>query len=83
MLGLEPFDCLLVLVAFVRMHGVQRRTHPLQTLLEHIFAAAGGGLASAFLHVAGAVIVDVLLLLNLADHRAAAARAGDNPVAAG
>ena len=38
----------------------------LQNLLAHILAAAGGGLAPAFVRVAGAVVVDVLLLLDLA-----------------
>ncbi|MCO5156828.1 MAG: hypothetical protein M9945_08745 [Aquamicrobium sp.] len=94
-LGLEPLDRFLVLVALVRMSGVQRLAHPVQNLvvepelaehggelllknlLAHILAATGCGLAPAFVGVAGAVIVDVFLLLDLADHRAAAARAGD------
>ena len=95
MIGLEPLDCRLVLLTFVRMAGVERLAHPvqhfvvepklakhsgellLQNLLAHILAATGAGLAPAFVGVAGAVVVDVFLLLDLADHRAAAARACD------
>ena len=49
----------------------------LQHLLAHILAAAGGRVALAFIGIAGAVVIDVALLLDLADHRAAAFRAGD------
>ncbi len=48
-----------------------------QHLLAHIAAAAGGRVALAFIGVAGAVVIDVALLLDLADDRAAAAGAGD------
>ena len=40
-------------------------------------AAAGGRVALALIGVAGAMIIDVALLLDLADHGAAAGMAGD------
>ena len=43
-----------------------------ERLLAHILAAAGGRVALALIGVAGAMIIDVALLLDLADHRAAA-----------
>ena len=49
----------------------------LQHLLAHIAAAAGGRIALAFIGVSGAVVIDVALLLDLTDHRAAAFGAGD------
>ena len=49
----------------------------LQYLLAHIAAAAGGRIALAFIGIAGAVVIDVALLLDLADDRAAALGAGD------
>ena len=48
----------------------------LQHFLAHIAAAAGGRVA-LHLWVAGAMIIDVALLLDLPDHRAAAVAAGD------
>ena len=36
--------------------------------LAHMLAPAGRGIALAFVGVAGAVVVNVLLLLDLADH---------------
>ena len=48
-----------------------------QRFLAHIFAPAGGRVALALIGVAGAVIVDVTLLLDLADDRTTALRAGD------
>src|SRR5271166_3623180 len=44
----------------------------LQRFLAHIFAAAGGWMALEFIGVAGAMIIDISLLLDFADHRAAA-----------
>jgi hypothetical protein len=50
---------------------------PFQLLLAHVIAAADGRVSLALIGVAGAVIVDVALLLDLADHRAAALAASD------
>lgn len=51
----------------------------LKRLLAHILTAAGGGVALAFIGVAVAMVIDVSLLLDLADHRAAALAAGNQP----
>ncbi len=50
-----------------------------QHLLAPMLAAAGRGLASALIGIAGAVLGEVFLLLDLADHRAAALGIGDQP----
>src|SRR5690606_331019 len=50
-----------------------------ENFLAHTLAAAGSRLVPAFIGVAGAVVIDVLLLLDLADHRATAAPAGNQP----
>src|SRR6516162_4628784 len=52
---------------------------PLQFLLTYILAAARHRVAFAFVGITGAMVIDVALLLDLADHRAAAPRAGDQP----
>src|SRR5215831_18720342 len=49
----------------------------LQHLLAHIAAAAGGWTAPTLIGVAGAVVIDVTLLFDLADHRAATFYAGN------
>ena len=69
----HPFQHLVVEVQPAEQIGELR----FQRLLAHILAAAGGRVALAFIGVAGAVVIDVALLLDLADHRAAAVRAGD------
>ena len=51
----------------------------LERLLPHIFAPAYCGLASTLIGVAGAMIIDVALLLELAHDRAAALAAGNQP----
>jgi hypothetical protein len=48
-----------------------------QFLLAHIATATGSWIASAFIGVAGAVVIDVTLLLDFADDRAAALGASD------
>ena len=50
-----------------------------ERFLADIFAAAGRRVALALIGVAGAMIIDVALLLDLADHGAAAGMAGDQP----
>src|SRR5205823_5461361 len=44
----------------------------LERLFAHVLAAAGGRVALTFIGVTGAMIIDIALLLDLADHRAAA-----------
>ena len=51
----------------------------LDQLLAHILASARGRVALALISKPGAVVVDVAFLLDLADHRAAAGVAGDQP----
>lgn len=51
----------------------------LQHLLADVAAAARGGFTLALIGVAGAVVIDVALLLDLADHRATALGTGDEP----
>src|SRR5438046_6710921 len=50
-----------------------------ECLLAHMLAAAEGRVASALISVAGTMVIDVALLLDFADHRAAAFSAGDQP----
>jgi hypothetical protein len=50
---------------------------PFGLFLANIFAPTGGRVALALIGVAGAMIIDIALLLNLADHGAAAGMAGD------
>jgi len=49
----------------------------LQHLLPHIVATASSRIPLTFVDVPGAMIVDISLLLDLADHRAAAPPASD------
>ena len=65
----HPFQHLVVEAQPAEQFGELR----FERLLAHILAAAGGRVALAFIGVAGAVVIDVALLLDLADHRAAAA----------
>jgi len=51
----------------------------LQRFLAHMLAPARCRIALAFIRVAGAVVVNVTLLLDLADHRASASGTGDQP----
>ena len=51
----------------------------LQDLLPHILSSAGGGVALAFIGIAGAVVINVALFLDFPDDRAAAFRASDQP----
>src|SRR5215471_8726582 len=55
----------------------QFRELPLQHLLSHILTPAGGRVTLAFIGVASAMVIDVVLLLDLADHRAPAFGASD------
>ena len=93
--GLKPLDCLLVLVPFVDVAGVQRFAHPFehfvvelepaqqigkllfQYLLAHMPATAGSGIAPAFIGIARAVVIDVALLLDVADDRATTVATSD------
>src|ERR1700691_2419237 len=50
-----------------------------ERFLAHMLAAAGCWGALGFISVAGAMIIDVALLLDLADHGAAAGMAGNQP----
>ena len=69
----HPFQHLVVELQPAEQFGELRFEH----FLAHIFAAAGSRVALALIGVAGAVIIDVAFLLDLADHRAAAGMAGD------
>ena len=71
----HPFQHLVVELQPPEQFGELR----FQRLLAHIVAAAGSRVALAFIGVAGAMIIDVAFLLDLADHRAAAGMAGDQP----
>ena len=71
----HPFQHLVVELQPPEQFGELR----FERFLADIFAAAGGRVALALIGVAGAMIIDVALLLDLADHRAAAGMAGDQP----
>ena len=71
----HPFQHLVVELEPPEQFGELR----FERFLTDIFASAGSGVALALIGVAGAVIVDVAFLLDLADHRAAADMAGDQP----
>ena len=69
----HPFQHLVVELQPPEQFGELR----FERFLAHILAAAGGRVALALIGVAGAMIIDVALLLDLADHGAAAGMAGD------
>ena len=50
-----------------------------ERLLADVFAPARGRVALALISIAGAMIIDVARPLDLADYRAAAGMAGDQP----
>jgi hypothetical protein len=87
-IGPEPLDRLLMLAPLVGVAGVQRLAHPFQHLVVELQPAQQVGellfnnllanirlIASAF--KSGAVVIDVALLLDLPDDRAAAVPAGE------
>jgi hypothetical protein len=71
----HPFQHLVVELEPPEQFGELR----LERFLADMLAAAGCRVALAFIGVAGAVIIDVTLFLDLADHRATAGMAGDQP----
>ena len=69
----HPFQDLIIEFQPAKQLGELRFEH----LLAHIFPTARGRVSAAFIRVAGAMVINIALLLDLADHRAAASAAGN------